>query len=97
MRVAIDHLLTPVGPAIIVVMTKHLARAILPISGLGFLGFGASPPQPEWGAILLEARSYIFSALAYALLPGLPIIISALAFNLSGDLLRDRVGLAEQK
>ncbi len=95
-RVAIDHLMPPVLPAMIVMMTAHVARAILAISGLGFLGFGASPPNPEWGVILLEARTYILSAPAYALLPGVPIIIAALAFNLSGDLLRDQVGLAER-
>lgn len=94
-RIAVDHLMPPVLPAMVVMMTAHVARAILAISGLGFLGFGASPPQPEWGVILLEARTYILSAPAYALLPGLPIIISALAFNLAGDLLRDRVGLAD--
>ncbi|MEO1457941.1 MAG: ABC transporter permease [Pseudomonadota bacterium] len=94
LRIALDHLLPPVLPAMIVIMTAHVARAILAISGLGFLGFGASPPQPEWGVILLEARTYILSAPAYALLPGLPIVISALAFNLAGDALRDRVGLA---
>lgn len=95
LRIAWDHLTPPVLPAMIVMMTAHLARAILAISGLGFLGFGASPPTPEWGVILLEARVYILSAPAYALLPGLPIIISALAFNLAGDALRDRAGNRE--
>ncbi|MEM1345067.1 MAG: ABC transporter permease subunit [Pseudomonadota bacterium] len=93
-RIALDHLMPPVLPAMVVIMTAHVARAILAISGLGFLGFGASPPQPEWGVILLEARTYILSAPAYALLPGIPIVVSALAFNLAGDTLRDRVGLA---
>ncbi|MEM6354869.1 MAG: ABC transporter permease subunit [Pseudomonadota bacterium] len=93
-RIALDHLTPPVLPAMVVMMTAHVARAILAISGLGFLGFGASPPQPEWGVILLEARTYILSAPAYALLPGIPIVVSALAFNLAGDALRDRVGLA---
>ncbi|MEM0989892.1 MAG: ABC transporter permease subunit [Pseudomonadota bacterium] len=93
LRIARDHLTPPVIPAMIVMMTAHLARAILAISGLGFLGFGASPPTPEWGVILLEARVYILSAPAYALLPGLPIIVSALAFNLAGDAMRDRISL----
>ncbi|MEM9148352.1 MAG: ABC transporter permease subunit [Pseudomonadota bacterium] len=93
-RIALDHLVPPILPAMVVMMTAHVARAILAISGLGFLGFGASPPQPEWGVILLEARTYILSAPAYALLPGLPIVFSALAFNLAGDALRDRIGLA---
>ncbi|MEM7178078.1 MAG: ABC transporter permease [Pseudomonadota bacterium] len=95
MRIARDHLTPPVVPAMIVMMTAHLARAILAISGLGFLGFGASPPTPEWGVIMLEARVYILSAPAYALLPGVPIVISALAFNLAGDALRDRIGPKE--
>lgn len=94
-RIAMHHLTPPVLPAMVVMMTAHLARAILAISGLGFLGFGASPPTPEWGVILLEARVYILSAPAYALLPGLPIILSVLAFNLAGDALRDRIGLQE--
>ena len=96
-RIALDHLTPPVLPAMVVMMTAHLARAILAISGLGFLGFGAAPPTPEWGVILLEARVYILSAPAYALLPGLPIVISVLAFNLAGDALRDRIGFVEPK
>lgn len=91
-HIARYHLTPPVLPAMIVMMTAHLSRAILAISGLGFLGFGASPPTPEWGVILLEARVYILSAPYYALLPGLPIVISVLAFNLTGDALRDRIG-----
>lgn len=96
LRIARRHLTPPVLPAMIVMMTAHLARAILAISGLGFLGFGAAPPTPEWGVILLEARVYILSAPAYALLPGLPIVISVLAFNLAGDALRDRIGSANR-
>ena len=97
LHIARDHLTPPVLPAMTVMMTAHLARAILAISGLGFLGFGAAPPTPEWGLILLEARVYILSAPAYALLPGLPIVISVLAFNLAGDALRDRIGAAESR
>ena len=96
-RIARHHLTPPVLPAMIVMMTAHLARAILAISGLGFLGFGAAPPTPEWGLILLEARVYILSAPAYAILPGLPIVISVLAFNLAGDALRDRIGAVQPK
>ncbi len=94
LRIALDHLTPPVLPAMIVMMTAHLARAILAISGLGFLGFGAAPPTPEWGVMLLEARVYILSAPFYAILPGLPIVISVLAFNLAGDALRDRIATA---
>ncbi len=84
------HLLPASIAAVIVMMTAHLSRSILAISGLGFLGFGVQPPNPEWGTILLEGRSYILTAWHYAILPGLPIVLSALAFNLVGDSLRDR-------
>ena len=97
LRIARDHLTPPVLPAMIVMMTAHLARAILAISGLGFLGFGAAPPTPEWGVILLEARVYILSAPLYAILPGLPIVVSVLAFNLAGDALRDRIGTVDPR
>lgn len=90
------HLLPPLLPGLIVLMTAHVARAILAISGLGFLGFGAQPPTPEWGTMLNEARAYILSMPSYAVLPGIPLVLAALSFNLAGDALRDRVaGSAE--
>lgn len=90
------HLLPPLLPALVVLMTAHVARAILAISGLGFLGFGAQPPTPEWGTMLNEARAYILSMPSYAVLPGIPLVLAALSFNLAGDALRDRVaGTAE--
>ncbi len=66
LRIARDHLTPPVLPAMIVMMTAHLARAILATSGLRFLGFGVSPLTPEWGVILLEARVYTLSAPGWA-------------------------------
>ncbi|MEO1091343.1 MAG: ABC transporter permease [Pseudomonadota bacterium] len=95
-RIAIDHLLPPVLPATVVMMTSHLARSIMAIASLGFLGFGAQPPHPEWGTILLEGRTYILSAPYYALLPGIPIVVATLAFNLAGDTLRDRIGAGRE-
>ena len=89
-RIVRRHLLPASTAAVIVMMTAHVSRTVLAISGLGFLGFGVQPPDPEWGTILLEGRRYILTAWHYAILPGLPIVLSALAFNLVGDSLRDR-------
>ena len=89
-RIVRRHLLPASTAAVIVMMTAHVSRTVLAISGLGFLGFGVQPPDPEWGTILLEGRRYILTAWHYAILPGVPIVLSALAFNLVGDSLRDR-------
>ena len=71
-----------------------LARAILGISTLGFLGFGVQPPMPEWGTMLLDARIHMRSTPLQMIWPGLCVVISVLAINLAGDALRD--ALAEQ-
>lgn len=92
-RIVRDHLLPASTASVIVMMTAHVSRSVLAISGLGFLGFGVQPPDPEWGTILLEGRGYILTAWHYAILPGLPIMLSALAFNLVGDTLRDRYAM----
>ena len=91
LAIARHHLLPPLLPALAVLMTAHISRAILAISALGFLGFGAQPPTPEWGTMLNEARVYILSMPSYAVLPGIPLVLAALCFNLAGDALRDRI------
>ncbi|MCA3601656.1 MAG: D,D-dipeptide ABC transporter permease, partial [Methylobacterium sp.] len=57
--------------------------------GLGFLGLGAQPPMPEWGAMIANGREYIFDQWWVATFPGLAICLVALGFNLLGDGLRD--------
>lgn len=76
-------------PALIVLLTLRMAIIILIASGLSFLGFGAQPPSPEWGAMLSEGRMYLQTAPHVAIFPGLAISILVLAFNLLGDGLRD--------
>jgi dipeptide transport system permease protein len=67
-----------------------VSTAILEAAGLGFLGLGAQPPTPEWGAMLADAREYIHSADPWVVaLPGLAIVITVVAINLVGDGLRD--------
>ncbi|MGH9182266.1 MAG: nickel ABC transporter permease subunit NikC, partial [Acidimicrobiales bacterium] len=61
----------------------------LAVSGLSFLGFGAQPPTPEWGAMLAEAKSFLDRAPQLLAYPGIAITVVVLAFNLAGDGLRD--------
>ena len=74
---------------LIVQSTLGLATAILDAAGLSFLGLGAQPPVPEWGAMLNGGRELILSAPWVLTFPGLAIFLSVLAFNLLGDGLRD--------
>lgn len=76
------------GP-IIVTTTMNVANMILSASGLSFLGMGVQPPAPEWGALLSDARQFMFTAPGMLYFPGLFIVIAALSFNLAGDGLRD--------
>ena len=73
---------------VIVQASLNVGSAILTAAGLGFLGLGVQPPSPEWGSMLGEARSYIFSSTYLPTFPGLAIFLAVLAFNLVGDGLR---------
>ena len=74
---------------IIVAATLGVASAILDTAALSFLGLGAQPPTPEWGAMIGAERNQIFTAPHLILFPGLAIAITVLGFNLLGDGLRD--------
>lgn len=67
------------------------SNAILDAAALGFLGLGAQPPTPEWGSMLASALEFIQSAAWVVTLPGLAILVTVLAFNLTGDGLRDAI------
>jgi peptide/nickel transport system permease protein len=88
-RIAIRHILPNALPPIIVQVTLSMATAILSASYLGFLGLGAQPPSPEWGAMLNDGRRYLRAAMHVSIFPGLVIMVTILAFNLFGDGLRD--------
>lgn len=88
-RIIFLHILPNIISPIIVQATIRIAIAILIASGLSFLGLGAQPPTPEWGAMLSQGRSYMFDHPHVALFPGLAIVTIVLAFNLFGDGLRD--------
>ncbi|MDF9304306.1 ABC transporter permease [Tritonibacter mobilis] len=75
--------------SLIVRVTLDMAGIILAAAGLGFLGLGAQPPSPEWGAMISEGRRFILDYWWVATMPGLAIFAVSLAFNLLGDGLRD--------
>lgn len=83
------HILPNILSPIIVQGTLRIATAILTASGLSFLGLGAQPPTPEWGAMLSNGRDFLFTAPHIALFPGIAISTLVLGFNLFGDGLRD--------
>ncbi|MDN4608059.1 nickel transporter permease [Sporosarcina highlanderae] len=88
-RIIFKHILPNVMSPIIVQLTLRIATAVLTASGLAFLGLGAKPPTPEWGAMLSEGRAYMQQAPHLVLFPGVAIVIVVLAFNIFGDGLRD--------
>ena len=88
-RIIWKHVVPMCMPSLIVRTTFDMAGIILTAAGLGFLGLGAQPPMPEWGAMISAGREQIFDQWWVATFPGLAICIVALGFNLLGDGLRD--------
>ncbi|MDQ7849077.1 MAG: ABC transporter permease [Armatimonadota bacterium] len=88
-RLMFRHLLPNAIPPIIVQATLDVGNAILIASSLSFLGFGAQPPVPEWGAITSEGRTFLRDYWWYPTFPGLAIMVTVMGFNLMGDGLRD--------
>jgi glutathione transport system permease protein len=83
------HILPGTLPGVIVYASLRVGSAILVAAALSFIGLGAQPPSPEWGAMLAEGRNYLGVADQMTLFPGLAIFVTVLAFNLLGDGLRD--------
>jgi peptide/nickel transport system permease protein len=88
-RIAFRHVVPNLLGPVVVLATLDVGRILLVVSTLSFLGFGARPPQPEWGSMLADARSYFFVAPRLLIIPGVAIFIVALAANLCGEGLRD--------
>jgi peptide/nickel transport system permease protein len=89
-RILFRHITPNTLSPIIVQSTMGLATAILSAAALGFLGLGAIPPEPEWGAMLGDSYRYLTTGAWWAVtFPGLAIMLSVLGFNLLGDGLRD--------
>lgn len=96
-RIIIRHIMPNCLGPIIVQSTFQIATAILWAAGLGFLGLGAQPPDPEWGAMLSKGREYIRTSHHLTTYPGLAILFMVLGFNLLGDGLRDALDPRSRK
>lgn len=88
-RIIWKHIFPGTVSSIIINFTMKIGTAILTAASLSFLGLGAQPPTPEWGAMLSNGRDYLSTAPHVTFYPGLAIFLTVLAFNLLGDGLRD--------
>lgn len=88
-RIIVGHVMPLCLSSVIVRVTLDMAGIILTAAGLGFLGLGAQPPIPEWGAMISSGRKFLLDQWWVATMPGLAIFIVSLGFNLLGDGLRD--------
>ncbi|MFP4589381.1 MAG: nickel transporter permease [Candidatus Acetothermia bacterium] len=89
LKIIFKHVLPNCLAPILVLSTLRLATAILSAAALSFLGLGAQPPTPDWGAMLSAGRNYLRNAWWFSTFPGLAIMFVVLGFNLLGDGLRD--------
>lgn len=89
MKIMVFHVLPMSISPIIVQLTMRMGTIILTAASLGFLGLGAQPPLPEWGAIVSDGRSYLMNNWWITAFPGMAIAVTVLGFNLLGDGIRD--------
>lgn len=90
-RIMMRHLLPNVMPTLIVLLTLQVGWVIIVEASLSFLGAGIPPPTPAWGSMLADGREYVSTAWWVTTSPGIAIMLVVLAFNLSGDWLRERL------
>ena len=88
-RIIFFHIAPLCLPTVVVRMTLNMATIILTAAGLGFLGLGAQPPMPEWGAMVSTGRKVMLDHWWVVTMPGLAILLVSVSFNLIGDALRD--------
>lgn len=88
-RIIFRHVLPMTLSVLIVQLTLRMGTIVLTAAGLGFLGLGAQPPTPEWGAMVSDGRNYIVDQWWMSTLPGSAIAVGVLGFNLLGDGIRD--------
>jgi ABC-type dipeptide/oligopeptide/nickel transport system permease subunit len=88
-RILARHILPNLASALIVLATMRASTLILAAGGLSFIGLGAQPPLPEWGALLASGRGYLDTAPWLAIFPGACITLTSAGLNLLGDGLRD--------
>lgn len=88
-RIIVKSIMPMCLPSVLIRLTLNMATVILTAAGLGFLGLGAQPPMPEWGAMIATGRRYMLDSWWLVTFPGISILLVSLAFNLLGDGLRD--------
>jgi peptide/nickel transport system permease protein len=88
-RIILRHVAPLCVSSLIIRLTLDMAGIIITAAGLGFLGLGAQPPAPEWGAMIAKGRDFLLDQWWVATVPGIAILIASLGFNLLGDGLRD--------
>ncbi|MDR2833386.1 MAG: ABC transporter permease [Streptococcaceae bacterium] len=88
-RIIFKHILPNCMSSIIVFATMRMATAILSAASLSFLGLGAQPPTPEWGAMVASGRELMWTSPHVMVIPGIAIMLVVFAFNVVGDALRD--------
>ena len=89
LRLMLRHVLPNSFAPVLVMATLQAGSVVVETAGLSFLGLGAQPPSPDWGALLADGQSYFLTAWWIATFPGLAIFLVVLGFNLLGDALRD--------
>jgi peptide/nickel transport system permease protein len=89
LRIMARHVLPNSFAPVIVMATLQAGAVIVETAGLSFLGLGAQPPSPDWGALLADGQGYFLTAWWIATFPGLAIFVVVIGFNLLGDALRD--------
>lgn len=88
LRVVVRHIFPQILPPLAIIISLETASVLLALSSLSFLGIGAQPPTPEWGAMLNEARPFFMQAPHMLIVPGLAVMMAVLALNLIGEGLR---------
>ena len=88
------HVLPNIAPSLIVVATLQVGVVIVLEASLSFLGVGVPPPNPSWGSMVAEGRSYVVTAWWVSLFPGIAILLVVMAVNIVGDTLTDRINPA---
>lgn len=95
-KIMCKHLFPHIAGNVLVLASLDLGKIILLISSLSYIGLGAQPPTPEWGAMLNDARPYFQSMPALMIYPGLAIVLIVLLANMLGDYLRDRFDVKKE-
>lgn len=88
-RIVAEHILKNIAASIIVLATLQMSNMIVVEASLSFLGVGIQPPTPAWGSMISAGRDYLYNQWWQPVLPGLALMLTTLAINLVGDMLRD--------